>query len=206
MTDFKNLKNDKIKQQPFFLRGKNRLYISTELVKKISPSKSKLSNNGINRDIWVEYIFQSNIDFLNNTKDFKRPSGYHPYKSNKFNPFISVRYGGCYGMTTYVKRGSMNNNEHGNFYYYIGGISGDHEMHGKNMIRATRECNLNFMIKLYPIVAHIKDFYKKLQINPFFEIIKEEIIKNNNLAQYSPIELEDDQDIGYLISVNKYNL
>ena len=73
---------------------------------------------------------------------------------------------------------------------------------------ATRECNMNFMIKFYPVIEHIKNFYKIFEESGkgFLEIIDEAISKDNKLKQYKPnipkqsIELQSDI-IGY-----KYNL
>ena len=74
------------------------------------------------------------------------------------------------------------------------------------MIRATRECNLNFMIKLYPIVKYIKNFYKKLKNKEaFFDIIKNEVIKNPSISKYGiPEELQE--ELGHYELAQKYNL
>jgi len=194
-----------IKQQPFFLRF-DRLYISTELAKDITPFDSNSDKCTIKYNIRT---YQKNIYFFKGIKQkWTGSSGhiYESYKSRQANTNISVRYRGSYGMSIIINRGNKQINEHGEFQYYIGGNSGDYEMHGKNMIRATRDCNLNLMIKLYPIIPHIKKFYKKLQSDTFLSIIKNEIINNHNLAEYAPMELEGDQDIGYLVSAIKYNL
>ena len=119
----------------------------------------------------------------------------------------NVGWGQRYGMNIFISRCNVKNNEFGHFQYNIGGNSGDSNMHGKNMIIATKECNLNLMIQLYPIIKYIKNFYKRLRLEGFCDIIKDSIIKKNSLIKYGvPQELTDDEDIGHIISENKYNL
>lgn len=198
------IKNTTIKQQPFFLRG-DRLYISTKFAKEITPFNNKQNN----KTEWRDFVYKKNVEFFKDTKEeWVSSTGgvYNSYVANQANTNITVRYKGSYGMNLYIKRGNEKNNEFGKFKYYIGGYSGDFEMHGKNMIRNTRECNLNLIIKYYPIVSHIKDFYKKLKNKPFFDIIKEEILNNTQLADYTPDELSDDQDVGHLKMTNNYNI
>lgn len=206
LKNFEQIKKfeNKIKQQPFYLKGSDRLYISDELAKKITPTISDKKGTDFN-----DFIYQKNVDFLKNTKyDYKSSSGHihNIFVSKNVSTGIKVRFNRIYSMSIFIKRGTNHNNEFGKFQYYIGGISGDSEMHGKNMVRATRECNLNFIIKLYPIVKYINNFYKKLKNEPFFDIIKNEIIKNNQLVRYMPLELENDNDISPIISLFKYNL
>jgi len=111
-----------------------------------------------------------------------------------------------YAMTVSIHRGNTINNEFGHFEYDIGGSSGDYNMHGKDMIRATRECNLHLMEKLYPIVKNIKNFYKRMKNKEgFFNIIRSEIIKNPNITKDGvPDELED--EFGHMYIAHKYNL
>ena len=145
--------------------------------------------------------------FFNDTKNEALPSDYRGYKVNRLSTKYQVRWGQGYAMNIILLRGNIRNNEFGHFHYYIGGNSGDSDMHGENMIRGTRECNLNLMIKLYPIVKHIKNFYKRLRLEGFLDIIKDAIIKDNSLISYgAPDELINDDEVGHLISANKYNL
>lgn len=65
------------------------------------------------------------------------------------------------------------------------------------------------MGKFYPIILHIKNFYKKFREGDisFFELIKNEILKDHKLLQFEiPVELRNDPDISVLISANKYNI
>lgn len=198
VTKFKLFENKEIIQQPFYLRG-DRLYISDELAHRIVPTLEELKKNSKNPN-YVKWAYQNQLDFFNNTKDEKGWS-----ISTRINTQIHVRYNDMYRMNIVIFRGVKYNNEYGHFQYYIGGSSGDHDMHGKNMVRATRECNLHFMEQLYPIVKNIKEFYKKVQNNKFFDIIREELIKNPNIAKDGvPPELED--EFGHLYYANKYNL
>lgn len=190
-------------QQPFFL-SVDRLFISTKTAKYITPFDSNSDNGKIK---YSDFIYNKNVQFFKNTKkEWTSSAGgkYNSYISNQAYTNIKVRYKKIYGMNIYIKRGNHRINKSGEFRYYIGGSSGDFEMHGKNMIRKTRECNLNLMIKLYPIVGHIKNFYKKLHITPFFDIIIGEILNNKELAEFLPKELEF--EYGYLKDAIKYNL
>lgn len=189
-------------QDPFYLsKSGEYLYLSDDLVKSITPTLSELSkkyNNNI-----VKRIYNDQLLFLSketNERGFK--------KVNRLD--IQIHIG--YSANNYRMNMIIFNNHSNNYNYYLGGNSGDHDMHGKNMKRATRECNLKFMIKMFPIVAHIKDFYKKFQNQErsFLEIIKDEIDKNIMLAQYGiPPQIkhlfdEDLEDI--VINTNIYNL
>lgn len=197
VTKFKLFENKEVIQQPFYLRG-DRLYISDELAHRITTLK-ELEKMSLSSK-WIKWAYQNRLDFFNNTKNAKGWA-----ISTRVSTGIHVGYNSMYRMDIVIFRGSKYNNEFGNFQYYIGGNSGDHEMHGKNMVRATRECNLHFMEKLYPIVENIKDFYKKLKSNAFFDIIRNELIKNPNIAKNGvPPELEE--DFGHLYYSNKYNL
>jgi len=180
MKYLKYFENIEIKQQPFFLNG-DRLFISNEFAKLITPTLSKLKKIYKNPGP-AEYENQKNIDFYLDTKN---ENGYTI--SRQIITHLNVRYSNDhYQMDILIFRGSLKNNEFGIFQYYIGGNSGDSNMHGKNMIRATRDCNLNLMIKLYPIVKNIKNFYKILKSKEkgFLDIIKDAIDKDITLAQY----------------------
>jgi len=80
------------------------------------------------------------------------------------------------------------------------------------MKRATRECNLKFIITLYPIVSHIKNFYKifKSGDKAFLDIIKEALDKDIMLAQYGiPKEIKylfDNGIEGSVIQQIKFNI
>jgi hypothetical protein len=144
---------------------------------------------------------QQNIDFFAGTRGEK---GY--LKSNQIGTKMNVGYGSMYKMNLSIHRGNERDNEFGHFEFYIGGNSGSHDMGGKNMIRATRECNLHLMEKLYPIVKNIKNFYKRMKNKEgFFNIIINEIIKNPDVAKDGvPEELEE--EFGHIAMAIKYNL
>ena len=207
MKHLKYFENNTI-QQPFFLRG-DRLYISTEKAKEITPFDK---NSDKTKRKWSDYTYNQNIEFFKNTRKEwigSNDNKFFPYISSQANTNFSVRYNGSYGMSIIIKRGNEQNNNFGKFEYTIGGNSGDFSMHGKNMIRATRECNLNLMIKVYPIIKYLKNFYKELKEGKksFLEIIKDAIINDLSLIKYGvPRELESDNELGIYVSMNKYNL
>jgi hypothetical protein len=190
-----------IKQQPFFLTKVDYLYLSDDLAKKVAPSTDKIRKKYKNVD-YAEYTIKENEYFFNNEKNEK---GWH--KSTRLSTDIHVRYNyNQYRMDIVIFKGANYDNEAGHFYYYIGGNSGDYDMHGKNMIRTTRDCNLNFIAKFYPIVLHIKDFYKRFKNKElFFDIIRESIIKYPTIAQYGiPKELQS--ELGHYENIFKYNI
>lgn len=191
---------NKKEQQPFYLRDSDYLYISDELAHRITPTIDELKRNS-NRMDWIKWQYQNQLDFFNNKKNEKGWS-----ISTSINTNIHVEYNDMYRMNIIFKRrGNEYINEFGNFRYYIDGTSGDYKMHGKNMKRATRECNLHFMEQLYPIIKNIKDFYQKLKNKGFFDIIREELFKNPNIAKNGiPTELES--EFGYLYIAYQYNL
>ena len=165
--------NITITQQPFYLRKSDYLYISDDLAKSITPTVDDMIKKG-----WrYEFTDQRNKDFLNNIK-VTNDRGFTHYKSNQITTLYQVKYGGnSYSMSITIRRGNSFNNEFGKFQYLIGGISGDYEMHGKNMVRATRECNL----------------------------IRNAILKDPSIVKYGlPSELEEEFD--HYVSSYKYNL
>jgi len=189
-------------QQPFFLTKGDNLYLSDDFTKKIAPSPSEVKNYCKNVS-YAEHIIQQNEYFFSGERNEK---GYRI--STRLDPNIHVSYNNMHKMTIVIFTGNNYDNESGKFYYYIGGHSGDYDMHGKSMVRATRECNLNFMAKFYPIILHIKDFYKNFKNGElFFDIIKSEILKNPDIVQYGfPDDLKNDEEVGYYGSAFKYNL
>ncbi len=200
ITNFKIFENNTIEQQPFYLTG-SRLYISDNFSHSITPTLEELHKKSGNTK-YIDYIYQNQLDFYNKKKNEK---GW--LLSTRLNTDISVTYKRMYKMNIVIYHGNQYNNRFGKFQYYIGGNSGDHEMRGKNMVRATKECNLNFMKKFYPIIENISDFYKKFEIGDkgFFDIIIEELIKDPKIAKNGvPEELE--KEFGYLYMANQYNL
>lgn len=195
--------NDIIIQQPFYLTDHDYLYLSDDLAKKLAPNfnnkKGVYNNSYINREL------SKQIDFFNNTKNDKNQT-----IIRNINLDMSVIWQSMYKMNLSLYNGGYDRDtKFGNFKYYLIGNSGDSDMHGKNMIRGTRDANLNFIIKLYPIVKYIKNFYKILKTKEkgFFEIIKDAILDNHKLIKHGvPDELLDDEDIGYLVYGEKYNL
>lgn len=190
------------KQEPFYLKG-DRLYISNELAHKMTPTLEDYKKKNYNPG-WAKHSDEQNKNFYSKVKDEK---GY--CKSNRISTDIAVRYGGRlgdYAMTIIIQRGNIYDNEFGHFEYSIGGHSGDHDMHGKNMIRATKECNLHLMERFYPIIKNIKNFYQRMNKKEgFFNIIRNEIIKNHNITKDGvPPELEE--EFGHMFIANKYNL
>ena len=187
MKYLKYFENNIINQQPFYLSG-DYLFISDDMAKLLTPNYSKLKSIYKNKGV-LNYINQEQIDFYNNEKDDK---GF--YKARNINTQIKVRYDNMYAMTIFIKRrGGILENNYGKFQYFIGGNSGDSDMHGKNMIRATRECNYNLMIIYYPIVEYIENFYNILKSREkgFLEIIKDSLSKDIILAKYGvPKELK----------------
>jgi hypothetical protein len=189
-----------IKQQPFYLRKSDFLYISDQLAHQIAPTPEQIKRRCTNKN-YADYLIKQQEHFFNDTKTEAGNT-----VSSIF-LFKNVTYKDMFRMDLSIhRRGNHYNTEFGNFYYYLTGNSGDHDMHGKNMIRATRECNLHFMEWLYPIIKDIKDFYKKFKNNDdFFGLIKNEIYKNPEIAKDGvPKELEE--ELGYIQAAYKYNL
>jgi hypothetical protein len=169
-------------QQPFYLRNTDRLLISDDFAKFIT------------KDVTVHDMTR-NIIFFNNTRHTRtyqwnnKPSTYTRYDERMATTGFSVRWnrGGSgfnYAMTIYIYRVNEQTNDSGKFQYYIGGRSGDSEMFGKNMIRATRQCNINLIKKYFPIFNHIKYAHKKLQTDTFYDVIKKSIQENPKLDKY----------------------
>ena len=148
-------------QQPFYLK-RDRLYISDNLAKSLS-----ITTNYKNKynDIWFQNNLKHNEDFFNGNRYTGKYTG---HKRNFILTNYNVKFQNMYSMNITVRRGNMFNNEHGTFKYYIGGNSGDTEMHGKNKIRITRECNFNFIYKIYPFTLEIKDLKKQLKEHKLF--------------------------------------
>jgi len=211
-----------IKQQPLFLSPSDRLYVSDDFAKYITEYGTFKDNTS---DNWKKLYVKYNKEFLNDERDSYDKEGEKawaglskPYKRSYAYTNLTVRYdkntnfkgGGTYAMNILLYRHNRNNNS-GNFKYYIGGNSGDFEMHGKSMIRATRNCNYNLICKFFPIFLHIKDAYKKLkQGEPFYQLIENELDKNPSLENYLNFEylkgLENYPDIESKMMANKYNL
>lgn len=205
MKYLKYFENIEITQQPFYLSPGDFLYLSEDIAKSLRPSLKeirKIYNPG-----WANKELQDHDDFFN---DVRKEDGY--LKKTNINIIRSVTYDRNLKMNLHLSRFSPErNNEFGTFKTKLSGQSGDYSMHGKNMKRATRECNLNFIITLYPIVAYIKNFYKifKSGDKSFFDIIKEALDKDIMLAQYGiPKEIKYlfDNDIeGSIIQQIKFN-
>lgn len=198
MKYIKYFENNNLEQSPFFLSKSDYLYLSYDFAKKIAPNyenNTKYRINFINNQLEYQKIF-----FDKSSEPIRR--------LNKIFLNMNVSYNIGYVMNLELSKRVVDT-KFGSYYCFLYGYSGDHEMHGKNMVRATRECNLNFIIKYYPIVKHIKNFYSIFKTGEydFFELIKKSIIKDNKLINHGvPSELEKDKDISMLISMNKYNL
>ena len=201
MKYIKTFEKNQVNQQPFYLIG-NTLYISNKIVKKITEKPHEIRKRFKHNTGYVEHFIRYNDEFYNNIKYEKGYFKQHYAFSN-----IKVSYGMGFDMEIRIYRGSIHDNEFGHFQYYIGGRCGSYEMHTDGMIRVTKECNLNLMKKLYPIIKPIKNFYKRLLIEGFIDIIKNEIIKDNSLIQYGvPSELTNDEEVEKIILINKYNI
>jgi len=183
-------------QQPFYLRG-NTLYLSDDFAISLCSTLDKFKKKNPDNLNYMNYLYQKQIKFFNGFQD-----------SREISIDYYVTWRRMYKMNLGLRRSGGYDNQFGNFSYYLIGNSGDSNMHGKNMKWATRECNMNFMIKFYPVIEHIKNFYKIFQESGkgFLEIIDEAISKDNKLTQYKVklpkqnIELQGD------IMVYKYNL
>jgi len=197
--------HNEIIQQPFYISG-DHLYLSEEVAKLVTPTLKELKDIS-NDNIWINRRLQDQSDFFNG---IRTATGYLKVRYIHLNK--SVSYDGMYKMDLSLNKMSPPiNKDVGIFNTYLAGNSGSHEMHGKNMKRATRECNLKFIIKLYPIVSHIKNFYKMLkEKKPFLDIIKEALDKDIMLAQYGiPKEIKhlfDEGVEGSVIQQIKFNI
>lgn len=170
-----------IKQQPFFLSKGDRLYVSDDFAKYMA------------RDV-PEHLKDRRDDFfggVRKTYHMKNGKTWTSFKERMTNTNIKVAWskGGLrdtYAMSIYIYRRGDDylKNESGKFKYYIGGTSGDSEMHGKNMIRGTRQCNINVIKKFFPIFEYIPYAHKKLQENTFFDVIKNAVEEKPELAKY----------------------
>ncbi len=179
MKHLKLFEDINIKQQPFWLSG-DKLYVSDYFAKYIA------------KDV-PEYNKKSNDDFFNNVKtSYTSPNFFGSGKSHTWESYVEkfartnviVRWRDIYAMNIIIKGRIDRKNDSGQFHHYIGGSSGDSSMHGKNMIRATRTCNINLIIKYFPIFNYIKNAHKKLQSDKFFDVIKNAIIENPKLKKY----------------------
>lgn len=212
ITKFKIFESNVIVQQPFFLTKGDILYLSNDMAKKVTPTPNELRNMKrfpITDDIRMKRILDEQKSFFS---DEKYKTGIlKGYKVRRLPIWKSVGWrNNTYRMDLILSRGVKKDNNAGIFYYYITGNSGNSEMHGRNMVRGTRDANLNFMILYYPIVRYIKNFYKKLKDGElFFDIIKKALEKDIVLARYCvPKELEyifsDSEKM--VKNVDKYNL
>lgn len=163
-----------IKQQPFYLSN-DRLYVSDDFAKYMA------------RDV-PEHLISRRDDFFSGIKTTYK--NWTNFKEKMTNTNIRVRWSknglkNFYVMSIYIyRRDNYLNNESGKFKYYIGGASGDSQMHGKNMIRSTMQCNINVIKKFFPIFEHISYAHKKLQENTFFDVIKNAVEESPELAKY----------------------
>lgn len=188
MKYIKTFENKNINQQPFYLHG-DRLYLSDNMVDIVYPTKE-----------YIQHIIDHNYNYINNVKSKSKS-----YKETFLITGLKLRYdNNHYRMDLLLKRGKKKN-EYGQFNHYLDGISGDYKMHTKGMIRATRECNLKFIVLYYPIAEHIKNYKKLKNKEPFLSIIEDGIISNPDIAKNGvPNELYD--KYGYLEIANNYNL
>jgi len=177
-----------MKQQPFYLKN-DTLYISNDFAEYITQDVSKHLQD--RRDDFFGGV--KNNFFGGVKKTYSTTNGnphiWTSYKERMTNTNIRIRWskGGfsnAFAMNIYIYRCNTISTESGKFQYYIGGASGSSEMHGKNMIRATRQCNINLIKEFFPIFKHIPYAHKKLQINSFFDVIKNAVSEKPELAKY----------------------
>lgn len=111
-------------------------------------------------------------------------------------------------MSIIINRNSPRKLPGGNYNYYIDGNSGDYEMYGKNMIRATKQSIINVIKKFFPIFKYIPYAYKKLEENLFFDVIKNTIKEKPELAKYlnEGDYPKDYEDFLIQLQMNKYNI
>lgn len=172
-------------QQPFYLRFE-KLYISDDIAKSLAIVSNE---NGTYNDVWFFNNIKRTKMFFDGTR---YDSKYKGYKVNYLQTSMSVTFKGVYKMSILVYRGNEQDNEHGFFKYYVGGISGDSEMHGKNMIRATRECNLNFIYNMYPFTKSIKNLKKRIKETTFYDIISNSLKNKELLFSDLPTNIQKD--------------
>jgi len=141
-------------QEPFFLSG-DVLWISDDIVKELIPTYQDWYDCFDNFDNEEERVRRSK----SNTQNFgdKRIT----LHCNKEYNHVAYDDGRFRMNLHFQKITTTRENKFGTFNYYLSGNSGDSDMHGKNMVRATRECNMEFMIKIFPIVKNFK--YKQIQ-------------------------------------------
>jgi hypothetical protein len=209
ITKFKIFENNNV-QQPVFLSKTDFLYLSDDLTKSILPTDFEMAKRLSHNQNFLKTQLKRKEYFISG-KDWEDTYFNSKTKILSFGTYLSVSWrNNTYRMDLVVRSRGDNilNNNAGSFKFYLTGSSGDYQMHGKNMVRGTRDANMNFMIKMYPIVEYIKNFYKRLKNGElFFDIIKEAIINDKSLVKYgAPLELENDKDVGHYITGNKYNL
>ena len=161
ITKFKIFESNVIVQQPFFLTKGDILYLSNDMAKKVTPTPNELKNMKrfpVTDDIRMKKILDEQKSFFTDEK--YKTENLKCYKVRRLPIWKSVGWrNNTYRMDIVLSRGVKKDNNAGSFYYYITGYSGDSNMHGENMVRGTRDANLNFMILYYPIVKYIKNFY-----------------------------------------------
>lgn len=158
-------------QQPFYLKYQH-LYISDNVAKSLIITEKE----GVT-DIWFSYNMKRNDNFFNGDKKYT-------YCHTK----IDVCFGRIYRMNILLYRNKINT-DCGYFNYYIGGICGSYEMHGKNMKRSTTECNYNFIFQIYPFIKKIKNFKKQININSFYDIVSNSLSKSEIHISDLPIDI-----------------
>jgi len=207
MKYLKYFESIEIMQQPFYLSN-DHLYLSDDVSKRVTPTLSELKMIYKANPIWADRTIKDQEDFYN---DIRTENG--NLKIRNINLHKSVSYNDGYLMNLSLHRRSpLLNNEFGIFKNWLDGNSGDSNMNGPNMKRATKECNLKFIKKLYPIVEHIKNFYNifKSKDKVFLDIIKDAIDKDITLAQYGiPNEIKhlfDENTENAVMNSMKYNL
>jgi len=206
MKYLKYFESNEIKQQPFYLTPGDHLYLSDEISKLVTPTKKDVKKMYKNPS-YINRVEQDQIDYYNDVKTEKGQIKIRRIYLAKKCSWDGGRYSMSLSLYRYT-----NSNNFGIFRNCLDGMSGSFEMHGKDMKRATRECNLNFMISVYPIVGHIKNFYKifKSKEKGFLDIIKDALDKDIMLAQYGiPQEIKHlfDKNIEDSVKIRiKYNL
>jgi len=218
LKKYQLFEENSITQQPLFLTTGGRLYVSDDFAKFLTEYGTFKDNSSGN---WKKLYSENNKEFFSNIRKpwiGKNGSKFNPYQKRYAYTNLTVRYdkgknfkgGGIYAMNIMLYRGANFNNDSGKFNYYVGGRSGDFEMYGKNMIWATRNSIFNLICKFFPIFFHIKDGFKKLKGENFYQLIEDEVDKDVRLENHLEFNytkgLDNYPDIESKCVANKYNL
>lgn len=139
-------------KSPFMVTLGNRLYINEEIMKYLVFTPIP------NHNIWDQRV--CDFKFNDNMRDVIKNSNKNIlmffeelFIRNTQNTCFILTYNNSYAMSILIRK-----NERNGFRYYIEGNSGDFSMHGKNMIRATKEINLKIIQIFFPEIENNKEY------------------------------------------------